>query len=319
MNPLNWNCRGLGTPDLDGTSSIGVIIRDCKGERIAALYKPLQSHYSVELMEVLAMEQDSSNSDSDDRCDGEGNYSAFMTIDHVASSDDLSVLVEELGDHSELESIGIIEESDDEEDEGTVGLQEAYNSLLEKTGEYVKVANTAIKKMKRADEDYRSLLVQHKEAKCQIEKLNGELSETYAKVRFLELEVVQANAKVERVSIKKLDDVNSSQKHFSDKSGLGYTGETSSAVKIAKKVKFVKVKEPVVAAPYPEKEENEKKKNVVEQRVMNEPRNHSLVKPEARRKSLPRSQRGPRTNHFFLSLWTSRAHQTKLSQTESIE
>ena len=45
-----------------------------------------------------------------------------MTIDHVESSDDLSVLVEELGEHTELESIGIIEESNDEEEEGTVGL-----------------------------------------------------------------------------------------------------------------------------------------------------------------------------------------------------
>ena len=45
------------------------------------------------------------------------------------------------------------------------------------------------------------------EVKCEIEKLNGELSETYTKVRFLEQEVVQANAKIERVSTKKLNDV----------------------------------------------------------------------------------------------------------------
>ena len=104
-------------------------------------------------------DSDSSNSDSDESYDGEGNFSAFMTIAHVESSDDFNVLVEELGEHTELESIGIVKESDDEEDEGTVGLQETYNSLLTKTGEYAKVANTAIKKMKRAEEDYRSLLV----------------------------------------------------------------------------------------------------------------------------------------------------------------
>ena len=34
-----------------------------------------------------------------------------------------------------------------------------HNSLIEKTGEYAKVAKAAIKKMKRAEEDYRSLLV----------------------------------------------------------------------------------------------------------------------------------------------------------------
>ena len=65
--------------------------------------------------------------------------------------------------------------------------------------------------MKKVEEDYRSLLVQYKEAKCEIEKLNGELSEAFTKVKFLELKVVQANVKMERVSSKKLDDVLSSQ------------------------------------------------------------------------------------------------------------
>ena len=82
-----------------------------------------------------------------------------MTIAHVESSDDLSVLVEELGEHTKLESIGIVEESDDEEDNRTMGLQETYNSLLEKIVEYAKVNNAAIKKMKRENEDYRSFLI----------------------------------------------------------------------------------------------------------------------------------------------------------------
>ena len=43
--------------DLDGTSSIGVIIRDCNGETFAAFCKPLQSHFPAELTEVLALEQ----------------------------------------------------------------------------------------------------------------------------------------------------------------------------------------------------------------------------------------------------------------------
>ena len=49
---------------------------------------------------------DSSSSYSDESCDGEGNFSAFMTIVHVESSDDLSVLVEKLSEHTKLESIG---------------------------------------------------------------------------------------------------------------------------------------------------------------------------------------------------------------------
>ena len=102
---------------------------------------------------------DSSNSNSEESCDGEGNFFAFMTIALMESSNDLSVLVEELGEHTELESMGIVEESDDEEDKRTVGLQETYNSLFEKISEYAKVAKAAIKKMKRAKQDCKSLLV----------------------------------------------------------------------------------------------------------------------------------------------------------------
>ena len=55
--------------------------------------------------------------------------------------------------------MGIVEESDAKEDEDTASLQKNYNSLLEKSGEYARVAKAALKKMKKADEDYRSLLV----------------------------------------------------------------------------------------------------------------------------------------------------------------
>ena len=40
---------------------------------------------------------------------------------------------------------------------------------------------------------------------------------------------MQANAKIERASTKKLNNVISSQKQFSDKSGLGYTEGSSSS------------------------------------------------------------------------------------------
>ena len=157
-------------------------------------------------------DSDSSNSNSDESCDREGNYSAFMAIAHIESLEDLNLLVQELGEHSDEESIAIVEESDVEEDENAAYLQENYNSLLEKSGEYARVAKAAVKKMKKAEEDYRSFLMRYKEARCEIEKLNGELSEAYAKVRFLEQKVVQANAKIEKVSTKKLNNVISSQK-----------------------------------------------------------------------------------------------------------
>ena len=66
---------------------------------------------------------------------------------------------------------------------------------------------------------------------------------------------------------------------------------------ISKEVKFVKAKEPIVVTSTVEKAKVEKKKNVANQRVLNKPHNQFVVRSEARAKSLPRSQRGPRTNH----------------------
>ena len=74
-----------------------------------------------------------------------------MTIAHVESSEDLNLLVEELGKHSDEKSIGIVEESNVEEAENVACLQENYNSLLEKSGEYARVAKAAVKKMKKAN------------------------------------------------------------------------------------------------------------------------------------------------------------------------
>ena len=48
------------------------------------------------------------------------------------------------------------------------------------------MAKAAVKKMKKTEEDYKSLLIHYKKAKCEIETLNSELSEAYKKVRFLE-------------------------------------------------------------------------------------------------------------------------------------
>ena len=67
-------------------------------------------------------DSDSSDSESEESCDGEGNYSAFMTIAHVESSDELNLLVRDLGEHSDDESLGIVEESDAEEDGSTANL-----------------------------------------------------------------------------------------------------------------------------------------------------------------------------------------------------
>ena len=97
--------------------------------------------------------------------------------------------------------------------------------------------------------------------KCEVEVLNGELTEAYSKIKFLELKVMQANAKVERIASKKLDKVFAHQKPFSEKSGLGYSRESSSSANVSKEMKFVKAKKPMVATLSVENVKVEKKPN----------------------------------------------------------
>ena len=113
---------------------------------------------------------------------------------------------------------------------------------------------------------------------------------------FLKQEVVQENTKIERVSTKKLDDVISSQKHFLDKSELGYIGRSSSSGNVIKEVKSIKAKEQIEVGPTTEKPKMEKKRNVDDQRLLNNSRNQSVGRSESRAKSRPRPQRGPRSN-----------------------
>ena len=108
---------------------------------------------------------------------------------------------------------------------------------------------------------------------------------------------MQANTNIERVSTKKLDDVISSQKHFSDKSGLGYTGWSSSSGSVTKEVKFIKAKKQIKVSSTTEKPKMEEKRNVDDQRMMNNSRKQSVGRSESRAKSCPRSQRGPRSNY----------------------
>ena len=76
---------------------------------------------------------------------------------------------------------------------------------------------------------------------------------------------------------------------------MRYTGESSLAINVSKEVKFVKAKEPIVAITTTEKVKEKKNKNVADQRVLIKPRNQSVVKFEVKGKSLPKSQRSPRT------------------------
>ena len=107
---------------------------------------------------------------------------------------------------------------------------------------------------------------------------------------------MQANAKIERVTTKKLDDVISSQKCFSDKSGLGYTEGSSSSRNVTKEVKFIKAEESADVGPTAEKPKIEEKRNVGNERLLNS-RNQSVGRSESHAKSRPRPQRGPRSTY----------------------
>ena len=63
-------------------------------------------------------------------------------------------------------------------------------------------------------------------------------------------------------------------------------------------MKFVKVKEPMVVTTNADKVKLEKKKNLTDQRFMTKPPKQLVVKPKGKGKSLPKSQRGSRTQHF---------------------
>ena len=74
-------------------STQGVTCFECNGH---GHFKKKCPNYLKSKGKMYAMtlsDSDSSNSDSEESCDEEGNYSAFMTIAHVESSDVLNLLV----------------------------------------------------------------------------------------------------------------------------------------------------------------------------------------------------------------------------------
>ena len=157
-----------------------------------------------------------------------------------------------------------------------------YNALLEYCGKYAKVAKSAVKKMKKIKEEHKSTLAQLKDAKCVVEELKEELLNAYSKIKFLELEVIQAKVKVERITTKKLDNVLSSQKPSIDKTGLGYINEGSSSGDPKRAMKFVLVK-------------NVKKSKI---KIPTIEKKDIKPKPKAKGKSLPKNQKGPQVKHF---------------------
>ena len=204
----------------DSTSTQGIICYECNGHGHLKRECPNHLRSKGKVLTTILSDSKNSSSDLEDDCDGDGNNFAFMAITSIDSKDELDELNEELGEHTDVEEV---EASDDENEyleEGDRKIQDAYDAFLEDCGKYAKVAKNAVKKMKKIEEDHNYTLVQLKGAKCEVEDLKEELLNAYSKIKFLELEVIQENAKVEHVLTKKLHNVLTSQKTFSNKTGL---------------------------------------------------------------------------------------------------
>ena len=122
----------------DSSPSQGITCYECNKNGYLKKECPSYLKGKGKALATTLSDLDSSNSDSEESCDEEGNYSAFMTIAPIDFLEDLSTLKEELGKHTKMESISVRDEFDDDEEkciyERTNRLQESYNALLEKSG-----------------------------------------------------------------------------------------------------------------------------------------------------------------------------------------
>ena len=84
----------------DSSLSQMVMCFKCKGHGHVKKECPKYLKAKGKVFATILSALDGSNSDSEENCDGEGNYSAFMTIAPVDSLEDLSLLVEELDEHT---------------------------------------------------------------------------------------------------------------------------------------------------------------------------------------------------------------------------
>ena len=91
----------------DSSPSQAVTCRECKGHGHVKKECPTYLKAKGKVIATTFSDLDSSNFNSKESYNGEGNYSAFMTIAPIDSSEDLSTLVKELGEHTEVESMEV--------------------------------------------------------------------------------------------------------------------------------------------------------------------------------------------------------------------
>ena len=85
----------------ESQSTQGVTCFECNGHGHFKKECPNYLRSKGKAYATILSDSDSSSSDSEDSCDEKENFSAFMTIAHVESSEDLNLLVQELGEHND--------------------------------------------------------------------------------------------------------------------------------------------------------------------------------------------------------------------------
>ena len=90
----------------DSQSPQGIVCYECNGHGHLKKERPNYLRGKGKVFATTLSDFESSNSDTVGECNSEGNYRAFIAIASVDSKDDLSNLVNELGNISEDEEIG---------------------------------------------------------------------------------------------------------------------------------------------------------------------------------------------------------------------
>ena len=242
----------------EGSSNSTATCYECNGVDQLKRECPNYLRGKGKAMSATLSDSKRSSSKSDDEANEVGNYTTFIAISSGDAKSHLDEINEEDGDY--LKAIPTEDEvvpetnfshyqfSNNEEEDGKkdlVVLQQ--NAFLKVSGKYARTAENAIRGMKKAEEEKEVTLEELEIYMCKVEELKVELEGAYSKIRFLEHEVIEANAKVDRISSKKLDFMLQARRPLSLKSGLRYIRENSSSdPKISmdglKSVKFVSAK-----------------------------------------------------------------------------
>ena len=165
--------------------SQGIVCYECNGHGHLKRECPNYLRGKGKVLTTTLSDFEISSSDSEDSCDGDGNYSASMAITSMESKEELEELNEELGEHTDVEDIKATDDEEEYLNEGDRKLQVVCDAFLEDCGKYTKVAKSAVKKMKRIEEDHKSTLVQLRDAKCEVENLKKVLLNAIPKSNFL--------------------------------------------------------------------------------------------------------------------------------------